>query len=122
MALALLCTGLTFGVAKNVTLIAVRALDCRGESSYSDVLMVSSSSQLSPLVHSAVDHMNTFVVVRAFTEDAKLHTPQVIMILLLLLVSRERVRCEQGHSATVLTNTRCPQAPVGCSIDGLIID
>lgn len=31
-------------MAKNATLIAVRALDCRGEASYSDVLIVRSSS------------------------------------------------------------------------------
>ena len=34
------CSGLTYGVAKNATLIAVRALDCFGQASYSDVIMV----------------------------------------------------------------------------------
>lgn len=33
--------GLTFGVAKNVTLVAVRALDCLGQASYTDVITVS---------------------------------------------------------------------------------
>ena len=37
----LLVSGLTYGVAKNATLISVRALDCTGQASYSDVIMVS---------------------------------------------------------------------------------
>ena len=41
-------TGLTFGVAKNVTLIAVRALDCWGQATYSDVITVRHPSCQSP--------------------------------------------------------------------------
>lgn len=40
------CAGLTFGVAKNATLIAVRALNCMGQASYSDVITVSPSLPL----------------------------------------------------------------------------
>ena len=38
-----LAAGLTYGVAKNVTLIAVRALDCLGQATYSDIITVSQS-------------------------------------------------------------------------------
>ncbi len=34
---------MTFGVAKNATLIAVRALNCMGQATYSDVITVSPS-------------------------------------------------------------------------------
>ena len=54
-----LCAGLTFGVAKNATLVAVRALDCSGEASYSDIIMVCNSPASSSSLASSVSLMHS---------------------------------------------------------------
>lgn len=48
------CAGLTYGVAKNATLVAVRALDCFGQASYTNVITVGSAcTPLTPPLQSS---------------------------------------------------------------------